>query len=111
MAEIELDPLFREGLWMDDASYIPLAPKHAFSKILDGDGNWVGLLEWHECTDRVSAGGVNFDTPEGHAARPGEPPSHFWQVESWDPLTISPSIRCLVCDNHGFIRQGRWESC
>lgn len=108
--EIELDPGFRAGLWMDETTYYPLAPKHAYSRI-EHNGSWVGLLEWHECKDRVSAGGVNFDTPEGHAARPGEPPSHFWQVESWDPLTISPSIRCLICDNHGFIRQGRWEGC
>lgn len=35
------------------------------------------------------------------------PTQHVWQVESWEPLTISPSVLCS-CGDHGFIRQGRW---
>jgi len=31
-----------------------------------------------------------------------------WQVESWEPLTISPSVLCLICGDHGFIRNGSW---
>jgi hypothetical protein len=31
----------------------------------------------------------------------------LWQVESWEPLTLSPSILCH-CGDHGFIRDGRW---
>lgn len=30
-----------------------------------------------------------------------------WTVESWEPLTISPSLLCH-CGDHGFIQQGRW---
>lgn len=30
-----------------------------------------------------------------------------WTVESWDPLTLSPSILC-DCGWHGFIQEGRW---
>ena len=33
---------------------------------------------------------------------------NFWTVESWDPLTISPSVLCNKCGDHGFIRDGRW---
>lgn len=25
-------------------------------------------------------------------------------------LTVEPSLQCDHCDNHGFIRDGRWES-
>jgi hypothetical protein len=32
-----------------------------------------------------------------------------WQVQSFEPLTCSPSILCKVCGDHGFIRNGRWE--
>lgn len=32
-----------------------------------------------------------------------------WVVERWDPLTISPSILCDVCGDHGFIHRGKWE--
>jgi Family of unknown function (DUF6527) len=35
-----------------------------------------------------------------------------WQVESWEPLTISPSVLCSLdkggCGAHGFIREGKW---
>lgn len=38
-----------------------------------------------------------------------------WVVESWEPLTLSPSLLCKAvlsdgrpCDDHGFIRDGRW---
>jgi hypothetical protein len=33
--------------------------------------------------------------------------SATWQVESWDPLTLSPSLLC-GCGDHGFIRGGKW---
>lgn len=36
-----------------------------------------------------------------------EPRVPMWTVESWDPLTISPSVLC-ACGFHGFIRGGRW---
>lgn len=48
--------------------------------------------------------GVTFDVPAMRATRPS---SALWQVESWDPLTISPSLLC-ECGDHGFIRDGRW---
>lgn len=31
-----------------------------------------------------------------------------WTVEQWAPLTISPSVRCTLCNRHGWIRKGRW---
>ncbi|MGZ6376665.1 MAG: hypothetical protein ACXWPI_18345 [Ktedonobacterales bacterium] len=34
----------------------------------------------------------------------------MWTLESWEPLTISPSVLCLQCGDHGFIRNGRWVS-
>jgi hypothetical protein len=27
---------------------------------------------------------------------------------SQDPITISPSLLCLSCGDHGFIRDGKW---
>ena len=30
-----------------------------------------------------------------------------WTVESWEPLTLSPSI-LDSCGDHGFIRESRW---
>jgi hypothetical protein len=31
-----------------------------------------------------------------------------WKVESEVPFTISPSILCRACGDHGFIRDGKW---
>ena len=51
-------------------------------------------------------GAVIFD---GEVAQRLEPNKSKWTVESWDPLTLSPSILCQ-CGFHGFIRGGRWVS-
>lgn len=58
----------------------------------------------------ICEGAVLFDTPENQreAGRP------VWQVESLEPLTISPSVLMSPekggCGLHGFIRGGRWVS-
>ena len=31
-----------------------------------------------------------------------------WKVESDDPLTLSPSLLCSACGDHGFVRNGKW---
>lgn len=49
---------------------------------------------------------INFDIPEMVKAKLGA--GHVWQVHSFDPLTVSPSLLCMRCGDHGFIRDGRW---
>lgn len=66
---------------------------------------------------------IHFDTPEvravddasrKHCEKLGAPYAEYprWQVQSWDPLTVSPSLLCTVgkggCGDHGFIRGGKW---
>lgn len=36
------------------------------------------------------------------------PERNAWTVESWEPLTLSPSILRRECGCHGFIRDGQW---
>ncbi len=31
-----------------------------------------------------------------------------WTVECDDPLTLSPSVLCRGCGDHGFVRGGKW---
>lgn len=50
-------------------------------------------------------GSVIFDTPENRQRMPGH--KAFWTVESLEPLTLSPSIRC-GCGHHGWIQNGKW---
>lgn len=49
-------------------------------------------------------GVITFDGPVQQQVHPGAP---MWTVESWEPLTLSPSLLCH-CGDHGFIREGRW---
>lgn len=49
-------------------------------------------------------GGVTFD---GEVQRQISPNHPRWAVESWEPLTISPSVLCS-CGDHGFVRNGQW---
>lgn len=32
----------------------------------------------------------------------------YWVLESEHPLTLSPSLVCPECGEHGFVRDGRW---
>lgn len=72
-----------------------------------GDHVRAGLIDHHKKPDGTGClgGGVLFDLPgvrEAFAER------SVWTVQSWEPLTLSPSLRCTVCGEHGFIRGGRW---
>lgn len=48
---------------------------------------------------------ITFDSPTSQRV---SPKAHKWTVESWEPLTVSPSILC-GCGDHGFIHEGRWK--
>ena len=50
-------------------------------------------------------GHVNLDLPGVRDRVGGQP---VWQVVSLDPLTITPSVLCRACGDHGFITDGRW---
>lgn len=62
-----------------------------------------GLLERHPCkTDDRHAGSVPFVPHIDHPEWP------TWEVQQWEPLTITPSVLCRTCGCHGWIREGRW---
>lgn len=31
-----------------------------------------------------------------------------WEIEVEEPLTLSPSVLCRICGDHGFIQNGKW---
>jgi hypothetical protein len=49
---------------------------------------------------------ITLDSEVARAA--GQTDRALWQVESMDPLTVSPSVLCGRCGDHGFVRVGRW---
>lgn len=80
----------------------------------EGDEH-VGLLYSHPMPNppvpgRRCMGSILFDTPAAREAIP----EHFakghaaWQLNSLEPLDVSPSLLCVTCGHHGFIRNGAW---
>jgi hypothetical protein len=49
-----------------------------------------------------------FDVPASALLAP-DPSRQLHSVVSWQPLELSPSLRCRVCGSHGRICNGRWE--
>jgi hypothetical protein len=72
----------------------------------DDDVTHVGLIDSHlkEDGEPCSGGSVLFDVPQN-----ADFPDHAkWQVISEEPLTLSPSLLCMICGDHGWIRDGAW---
>lgn len=64
-----------------------------------------GLLIKHSTPEgNACMGSVIFNSEAAERINPGK---DYWEVESWIPLTLSPSILCS-CGDHGFLREGRW---
>ena len=65
-----------------------------------------GLIVTHLAKDGSECESViHFDLPEMAKAGLRD---HVWKIEQWEPLTISPSLSCKACGDHGFIRNGKW---
>lgn len=67
-----------------------------------------GLLVEHPMASapgEMCKSAIHFDLPE---TRHLVSDRARWQVESWEPLTLSPSLLCRRCGDHGFIRGGVW---
>ena len=54
---------------------------------------------------RICRSGIFFDVGQVRQVFGDKP---IWHVESWEPLTLSPSVLCRECGDHGFVRSGKW---
>lgn len=81
-----------------------LNPQYAH---LDDVDAW-GVQVAHRRADDPSRKCASFATFDGPAQRETAPTQPKWTLESLDPLTLSPSLLCRDCGDHGFIRDGRW---
>ena len=74
---------------------------------------WRDLAPIERCVILVSHGTEEMGPCESGIwlARPGVDQIHegsVWVVVQEEPLTISPSLLCKRCGDHGFIQNGRW---
>lgn len=85
------------------------------SKTIDlGNGHTGELLESDTHPSGYGVVVVHHTLPDGttcgHIASwdGSHGPDHTWTLVSIDPLHIEPSLLCMICDDHGFIRDGKW---
>ena len=85
------------------------------SERIDLGGGYIGHLimsEHHE--SGFGAVSITHPKPDGGACGHiatwdgSQPPERTWQLVSLRPLTLSPSLLCRICGDHGFIRDGKW---
>lgn len=93
------------------------------------------IVEHMRPSGKECCGCITLDSPEArqlheftnaYLASKGLPTSPYvaWTVESWEPLTLSPSLLCKMpildaegkptgeyCNDHGFIRNSVWVPC
>lgn len=63
-----------------------------------------GVLNHLTPGNKNCAGSIMFDGPLQEKVFPNRAK---WTVQSWEPLTLTPSIQCS-CGDHGFITEGKW---
>ena len=85
------------------------SPDRALNPQYDGipDVEKWGATVWHlKPSGEPCMSAIDFDGPVQRQMGT----KVMWTVESWEPLTLSPSLLCTAegCGDHGFIRQGRW---
>ena len=73
------------------------------------EGETAGLDYWHRRPDGSwCKGWVDF---EGSAwVRGFNGAVEGWTVVKLDPLTLTPSLLCRICGDHGYITDGKWDS-
>ncbi len=65
-----------------------------------------GIIQHAKPDGSACEGSIWFDCPQVRRCFSRHP---RWSVESWEPLTCSPSFLCH-CGDHGYIRGGKWVS-
>lgn len=83
--------------WLGWSPDRELNPHYADVPDIAQGEHWGATIQHTTADGRLCEGGITFDTLTFVC----------WQVHSWEPLTISPSLACH-CGEHGFIREGKW---
>ena len=91
------------------AKWIDIGGGHEIEFVEYRDDLCAGINDKHKRPDGTDC--VGFIAVEGGSWASVFAPGviEVWRVESWEPLTLSPSLLCKTCGDHGHIRNGKWE--
>lgn len=92
------DHVLRFSCWRPDRE---LNPQYEGVPDVDGFG---ATITHRKPNGEGCIGSITF---EGAVQNRLEPDRPKWRVESWRPLTVTPSLLCQ-CGDHGFITEGKW---
>ncbi len=97
------------GLGVAMAKWIDIGGGHEIEFVEYRGDLCAGINDKHKRPDGTDC--VGFIAVEGGSWASVFAPGviEVWRVESWEPLTLSPSLLCKTCGDHGHIRNGKWE--
>ena len=96
-------------IWAPDFESASNAAKWAHLAQMIREQPIVGAAVRHQCATEtgIHEGGIYFRTELTVAAAFDD--RTIWDVEAWEPLTLSPSLLShCPCSDHGYIRGGKW---
>lgn len=93
------------------AEWVDLGHGVSISPTVDRHGEHVGYIRRHPRGDGEGRcfSAVAIDTTASRLAH--GPQMAYHALVSREPLTLSPSLKCRACGNHGHITAGRWVPC
>jgi hypothetical protein len=88
------------------SNVLEIGHNHTLRRIVNADGSLYGYVDEHlrpdngePCSGSVCVNPGPDDVTYDRAT---------WTLESDSPLTLSPSLLCTQCGDHGWVRDGRW---
>jgi hypothetical protein len=94
---------------------VTTGPGRSMKAVSEGESDRiVGYIETHPRKgdpERECRGFLYIDAEAAKKAdmgRTGDNAHPVWEVKQEDPLTLTPSIECLECGNHGYVTAGKW---
>ena len=88
------------------SNVIDVGHGHTLTRLADADGSLYGFVDEHTSlkTGEPCSGSV--------CVNPGPDDVKYnrdvWTMESEEPLSLTPSLLCTTCGEHGFVRDGKW---
>lgn len=97
--------------WSDTASpedtlYLDNTKKRYIIREFDVDNNVIGFIDVHDYNNTECVGSIALKGGQWAERNRG------WTLEGeWPNITLSPSILCRRCQNHGYVVEGKWIAC
>lgn len=88
---------------------IDIGGGHEIEFVIHKDDMRAGINDYHLTAEgKPCMGFVSFTGGAWSNEFKWSPSHQSWDVHSWEPLTITPSLLCRSCGDHGHITNGKW---